>query len=68
MLSRTPPGVRGLKLYSAQNCLRNSMSHPARGAWIETFCFTADEEEGVSHPARGAWIETLKSLTKFVTA
>ena len=34
------------------------LSHPARGAWIETK--TARSKRGVrmSHPARGAWIET----------
>ena len=35
------------------------MSHPARGAWIETgAAATLAAVAAVSHPARGAWIET----------
>ena len=35
------------------------MSHPARGAWIETNWSTKKETRTRrSHPARGAWIET----------
>ena len=39
------------------------MSHPARGAWIETpIAESILKEETSSHPARGAWIETIFSL------
>ena len=34
--SRTPPGVRGLKLLHRGKVVRLTKSHPARGAWIET--------------------------------
>ena len=34
------------------------MSHPARGAWIETYIGDDGDLFGMSHPARGAWIET----------
>ena len=35
-----------------------SLSHPARGAWIEIYSyFTAFSSCFQSHPARGAWIE-----------
>ena len=35
------------------------MSHPTRGAWIETSArLTAISQQDVSHPTRGAWIET----------
>ena len=33
--SRTPQGVRGLKLSGSWGHLHNDKSHPARGAWIE---------------------------------
>ena len=33
--SRTPQGVRGLKLKAVGCTLTISESHPARGAWIE---------------------------------
>ena len=36
VLRRTPRGVRGLKLRRAGRIRRSRMSHPARGAWIET--------------------------------
>ena len=37
-----------------------SMSHPARGAWIEILEYSAAGELSLqSHPARGAWIEIL---------
>ena len=38
--SRTPPGVRGLKLAAITGTFPVQMSHPARGAWIETRCET----------------------------
>ena len=34
------------------------MSHPARGAWIETVNVETANTPRLSHPARGAWIET----------
>ncbi len=34
------------------------LSHPARGAWIETILELCDWIGRKSHPARGAWIET----------
>ena len=34
--SRTPRGVRGLKLQGADQKELLAQSHPARGAWIET--------------------------------
>ncbi len=34
------------------------MSHPARGAWIETSGAVGFAPGAESHPARGAWIET----------
>ena len=34
---RTPPGVRGLKLFHIRPLLWMYLSHPARGAWIETY-------------------------------
>ncbi len=33
--SRTPRGVRGLKLRPSNRCPGRSQSHPSRGAWIE---------------------------------
>ena len=35
-MSRTPPGVRGLKLAFERNQIYSQLSHPTRGAWIET--------------------------------
>ena len=34
-MSRTPQGVRGLKLHELDGRVRYDVSHPARGAWIE---------------------------------
>ena len=34
--SRTPHGVRGLKLFLPAQCLNAAESHPTRRAWIET--------------------------------
>ena len=34
--SRTPPGVRGLKPLLRVHSSKHPMSHPTRGAWIET--------------------------------
>ena len=57
---RTPPGVRGLKLTLMNVAGKNYRSHPARGAWIETwFCDVEPDDLSESHPARGAWIETM---------
>ena len=35
VIRRTPHGVRGLKCLYARAAVQTSMSHPARGAWIE---------------------------------
>ena len=35
-LSRTPYGVRGLKLRLAQEQCNRILSHSVRGAWVET--------------------------------
>ena len=55
---RTPQGVRGLKSGYRKQKLAVSVSHPARGAWIEIWrqmvCRTSGRR---SHPARGVWIE-----------
>ena len=40
------------------------MSHPARGAWIETASALVIVILGGSHPARGAWIETRQPVLK----
>ena len=34
-VSRTPRGVRGLKLEAGEELPAGRMSHPSRGAWIE---------------------------------
>ena len=36
IIGRTPRGVRGLKLDHRKERLPRTVSHPARGAWIET--------------------------------
>ena len=50
---RTPRGVRGLKLDSdkLENC--KPMSHPAWGAWIETFDSYDDDESPIVAPRVG---------------
>ena len=55
---RTPPGVRGLKLKEAERLTQSIGSHPAWGAWIETFLCVFFIGCRMSHPAWGAWIET----------
>ena len=35
-LSRTPQGVRGLKLANTEPLVAKGVSHSARSAWIET--------------------------------
>ena len=59
LLCRTPQGVRGLKLDITFDNVRDTASHSARSAWIETYC-VQPVKEGVhmSHSARSAWIET----------
>ena len=57
---RTPPGVRGLKpLFLTTIPKAIAVSHPTRGAWIETI-YRQEKSETLrpSHPTRGAWIET----------
>ena len=42
-----------------------SVSHPARGAWIEIAAAAAAAVvDAQSHPARGAWIEIRKQADK----
>ena len=44
------------------------VSHPTRGAWIETDLTNAEQKTMESHPTRGAWIETnLPKLMKLVS-
>ena len=54
---RTPQGVRGLKCIGRVMAVCQTLSHPARGAWIEIAppAFLSMTQQ--SHPARGAWIE-----------
>ena len=61
-LSRTPHGVRGLKLISSALSGCREMSHPAWGAWIEIIPTNATEVFVKSHPAWGAWIEIASGL------
>ena len=62
---RTPRGVRGLKQRESEVYAIKAMSHPARGAWIETPQCLLLPCYRLSHPAWGAWIETYKSSTIF---
>ena len=55
--SRTPHGVRGLKLTINGNATAALKSHPSRGAWIEICAGYSEATETGSHPSRGAWIE-----------
>ena len=57
-LSRTPCGVRGLKLRNLPLLPCPSLSHPVWGAWIETLIPEEIELNTMSHPVWGAWIET----------
>ena len=58
LCSRTPHGVRGLKSVTERLKGCASMSHPARGAWIEIgHRRRHPRKDRWSHPARGAWIE-----------
>jgi len=59
---RTPHGVRGLKQVHWRSVHRGHLSHPARGAWIETVRSRSKCSASESHPARGAWIETRQQL------
>ena len=45
-LSRTPQGVRGLKLVGVLNVPIIHWSHSARSAWIETVSFTPSPNVG----------------------
>ena len=56
-ISRTPQGVRGLKLSVGDGKIAGAVSHPARGAWIEISRVMVLLPPPLSHPARGAWIE-----------
>ena len=55
--SRTPRGVRGLKLPQTKPFVKPPRSHPSRGAWIEMLYAAAEGGCQWSHPSRGAWIE-----------
>ncbi|EJP31582.1 hypothetical protein HMPREF1147_2002 [Selenomonas sp. FOBRC9] len=44
--------------------MRQEMSRPARGAWIETVNLPQKENPAESRPARGAWIETIPASYK----
>ena len=61
---RPPRGGRGLKRAPTLWCPVDSMSPPARGAWIETWCLTPVEGFASSPPARGAWIETAADMRR----
>ena len=56
--SRTPQGVRGLKLAETVSDSRPVASHSARSAWIETGGQGVIPGLPASHSARSAWIET----------
>ena len=56
--SRTPQGVRGLKLIILHEVVPRFRSHSARSAWIETSQGDAVVIVHQSHSARSAWIET----------
>ena len=55
--SRTPHGVRGLKLRANHWLTSDMLSHPSRGAWIEIGYQPRCSRFRSSHPSRGAWIE-----------
>ena len=59
--SRTPHGVRGLKLPSMAVSTLLMVSHPSRGAWIEIEESCPVVDDMMSHPSRGAWIEISSS-------
>ena len=58
--SRTPQGVRGLKLDGVVGRDEGRPSHSARSAWIETRDASGASPTVWSHSARSAWIETLR--------
>ena len=62
--SRTPQGVRGLKLYGFIFPPQRLKSHSARSAWIETDAVVPESGTNWSHSARSAWIETLSGDIK----
>ena len=47
-----------MKLVRVRDNVAHKLSHPARGAWIETKRKWRVYQRNKSHPARGAWIET----------
>ncbi|SEH89473.1 Hypothetical protein PYTT_1517 [Akkermansia glycaniphila] len=51
--SRTPHGVRGLKLSAAGRRNQNHKSHSSRSAWIETECVNALFEQAESRTPHG---------------
>ena len=48
------------------NTPEEELSHPARGAWIETTTLPVRPTAAPSHPARGAWIETRGQIASHV--
>ena len=52
-LSRTPQGVRGLKLLLTMGILLIGGSHPARGAWIEIEIQLDDQLAVLVAPRKG---------------
>ena len=57
-VSRTPCGVRGLKLSDIEHDIVAAISsHPVWGAWIEILCMYLKVTPNQSHPVWGAWIE-----------
>ena len=62
---RTPPGVRGLKPADYPLLTNRTLSHPTRGAWIETSLEMQNNKYALSHPTRGAWIETIMVRTYY---
>ena len=66
--SRTPQGVRGLKLKTAQSSTGKKASHSARSAWIETNMKPMNFGAYPSHSARSAWIETIRSNWRFAAS
>ena len=63
--SRTPQGVRGLKLYALAG-EDGAESRTPQGVRGLKFSATSETQElGQSHPARGAWIEIFNTFSIF---
>ena len=64
---RSPCGERGLKFRQQVQQLRDAVSLPVRGAWIEIRRFTARKRTcRPSLPVRGAWIEMSAPATAYI--